>query len=63
MPNPFRYSSPVDPTDMIDREEAMTELLDLADGRLVAPRRYGKSSLLHAAEGQVDPLEDFASPM
>ena len=48
MANPFRYSSPVDPQDMIDREGELTELLDLADGahnsRLVAPRRYGKSS-------------------
>jgi hypothetical protein len=52
MANPFRYSSPVDPQDLIDRERERAELLDLADGghnsRLVAPRRYGKSSLLHA---------------
>jgi hypothetical protein len=60
MPNPFRYSSPVDPTDMIDRGQAMTELLDLADGghngRLVAPRRYGKSSLLRAAQAKSELL-------
>src|SRR5215218_6288866 len=35
---------------MIDREEEARELFDLADGghssRLVAPRRYGKSSVL-----------------
>lgn len=60
MPNPFRYSSPVDPTDMIDREQALAELLDLVDGghngRLVAPRRYGKSSLLRAAQARSELL-------
>ncbi|HEY7831828.1 MAG TPA: hypothetical protein VIC06_14795 [Solirubrobacteraceae bacterium] len=52
MANPFRYSNPVDREDLIGREQELTELLDLAEGahnsRLVAPRRYGKSSLLHA---------------
>jgi uncharacterized protein len=52
MGNPFRYSNPVDREDLIDRERELAELLDLAEGahnsRLVAPRRYGKSSLLHA---------------
>src|ERR1700689_625698 len=58
--NPFRYSSPVDPSDMIDRESELAELLDLADGahntRLVAPRRYGKSSLLHAVQAKAEKL-------
>lgn len=58
--NPFKYSSPVDPPDMIDRELEMTELLNLADGahnsRLVAPRRYGKSSLLRAAQAKAEKL-------
>lgn len=52
MANPFRYSNPVDPQDLIDRERELADLLELAEGahnsRLVAPRRYGKSSLLHA---------------
>ncbi len=56
MSNPFRYSSPVDPLNMIDRERELTELLELAEGahnsRLVAPRRYGKSSLLHAVQAK-----------
>ncbi|HEX6700913.1 MAG TPA: hypothetical protein VF101_09310 [Gaiellaceae bacterium] len=48
--NPFQISGPVKPAEMIDREDEAGELFDLADGghssRLVAPRRYGKSSLL-----------------
>ena len=56
MANPFKYSSPVDPRDMIDRERELAGLLELAEGahnsRLVAPRRYGKSSLLHAAQAK-----------
>ncbi|HKH78593.1 MAG TPA: hypothetical protein VJ996_01150 [Solirubrobacteraceae bacterium] len=60
MVNPFRYSSPVDPRDMIDRKRELTELLDLAEGahntRLVAPRRYGKSSLLHAVQEEAEKL-------
>jgi hypothetical protein len=48
--NPFQTSGPLGPDDMIDREDEAQELFDLAAGghssRLVAPRRYGKSSLL-----------------
>lgn len=48
--NPFRYSDPVPPDELIDREHETAALLDTArDGnasRLVAPRRYGKTSLL-----------------
>jgi hypothetical protein len=48
--NPFQTSGPVRPADMIDRDEEARELGDLAVGghsvRLVAPRRYGKTSLL-----------------
>ena len=58
--NPFRYSSPVDPPDMIDREGELAELVELAEGahntRLVAPRRYGKSSLLHAVQARAQKL-------
>jgi uncharacterized protein len=60
MANPFRYSTPVDRQDLIGREHEMAELLDLADGahnsRLVAPRRYGKSSLLHAVQARAESL-------
>jgi hypothetical protein len=48
--NPFRFSGPLDPTEMIDREVEASELLELAQGghsvRLVGPRRYGKTTLL-----------------
>ncbi len=48
--NPFRYSEPVPVEDLIDRDPEARELLERADegnnSRLVAPRRYGKTSLL-----------------
>jgi hypothetical protein len=58
MANPFHYSSPVAARDLIDRNGELEELLALADGahnaRLVAPRRYGKTSLLHALGERAD---------
>jgi AAA+ ATPase superfamily predicted ATPase len=58
--NPFRFSGPLPPEEMIDRDAEATDLLDLALGghsfRLVGPRRYGKTTLLRrvleAAEQQ-----------
>jgi hypothetical protein len=48
--NPFRYSSPVGGEDLIDRDDEARVLLEGAgqgnNSRLVAPRRYGKTSLL-----------------
>jgi uncharacterized protein len=48
--NPFRFSGPLAPEDMIDRDPEAEELLALAAGghsfRLVGPRRYGKTTLL-----------------
>ncbi len=48
--NPFVFSRPVDPADLIDRDSEAERLLALAEGghatRLSAPRRYGKTSLL-----------------
>ena len=48
--NPFVFSTPVRPEDLVDRDEEATLLLGLAEGghntRLAAPRRYGKTSLL-----------------
>jgi len=48
--NPFVYSRPVAPEDVIDRERETEELLGLAVGghyvRLYAPRKFGKTSLL-----------------
>ncbi len=58
--NPFRFSGPLPPEQMIDRDPEADDLLALADGghsfRLVGPRRYGKTTLLRrvleAAERQ-----------
>ncbi len=51
MRNPFVYSRPVSPDELIDRESEAQQLLELAEGghatRLSAPRRYGKTSLLY----------------
>jgi uncharacterized protein len=48
--NPFRFSGPLPPEDMIDRDHECDDLLALAEGghsfRLVGPRRYGKTTLL-----------------
>ena len=51
--NPFVYSRPVPPEDVVDRDEEVAELLRSAVGghyvRLYAPRKYGKTSLLTRA--------------
>lgn len=48
--NPFRFSGPLAPEEMIDRDPEAEDLLALAEGghsfRLVGPRRYGKTTLL-----------------
>jgi hypothetical protein len=56
--NPFRYDGPVDPADLIDRHAEAAALLDRAheghNARLVAPRRYGKTSLLRRLVAEVE---------
>ncbi len=51
--NPFVYSHPISPDDIIDRERETQALLANAVGghyvRLYAPRKYGKTSLLQRA--------------
>lgn len=51
--NPFVYSRPLSPEDVIDRDVESQELLAKAVGghfvRLYAPRKYGKTSLLRRA--------------
>ena len=51
--NPFIYSHPLGPEDIIDRDEETEKLLRNAVGghyvRLYAPRKYGKTSLLKRA--------------
>jgi uncharacterized protein len=48
--NPFVFNKPLEPDQLIDRDEEAKRLLALAEGghasRLSAPRRYGKTSLL-----------------
>jgi hypothetical protein len=50
MTNPFVYEEAVQPEDLIDREEQVTQLvnrlIEVRNTRLAAPRRYGKTSLL-----------------
>jgi hypothetical protein len=67
--NPFRFSGPLPPEQMIDRDAESDDLLALADGghsfRLVGPRRYGKTTLLRRVleaaerEGAVTVLVDL----
>jgi hypothetical protein len=58
--NPFQTAGPLKPPQMIDRDEETRALFDLADGghssRLVAPRRYGKSTLLDRVLGEAELL-------
>lgn len=55
--NPFVYSRPVEPGDLIDRDGEAGRLLELAEGghaaRVTAPRRYGKTSLLYRVRDDV----------
>ena len=68
--NPFIYSHPIAPDDIIDRDEETKRLLTSAVGghyvRLYAPRKYGKTSLLRRVlrdaereEGMVPILVDL----
>src|SRR6195952_4379773 len=56
--NPFVFTQPVEPDDLIDRNEESERLLLLAEGghavRLSAPRRYGKTSLLRRLGDEAD---------
>lgn len=49
--NPFRYSEPVPPQELIGRDsearEMMVQAMSGNNCRLIAPRRFGKTSLLH----------------
>ncbi|MGH9068118.1 MAG: AAA family ATPase [Acidimicrobiales bacterium] len=55
--NPFRYTAPVPPEDLVDRDDEANRLVRLAvegnNSRLVAPRRYGKTSLLRRVESEM----------
>lgn len=58
--NPFRYTAPVPVEDLLDREQEAGELvaraLDGDNSRLVAPRRYGKTSLLGRVRSDAEKL-------
>jgi uncharacterized protein len=61
--NPFIYSHPVSPEEIVDRDNETRELLTKAAGghyvRLYAPRKYGKTSLLKRALLEGDKSEGF----
>ena len=58
--NPFVYSHPVEPEELIDRQAEAARLVELAEGghhsRLSAPRRYGKTSLLGKVRADAEAL-------
>lgn len=51
--NPFVFDRPLDPEDLVDREDELALLVerhrDVVNTRLSSPRDYGKTSLLHRA--------------
>ncbi|MGH2804301.1 MAG: hypothetical protein ACRDL4_14830 [Thermoleophilaceae bacterium] len=57
MPNPFVYSHPLPPSELIDREEEIRRLVELAEGahnsRLTAPRRFGWTGALESVYGEI----------
>src|SRR4051794_23191974 len=59
--NPFVYSHPIAPDDVIDRDDETRQLLTAAVGghytRLYAPRKYGKTSLLRRVLRDADRRE------
>src|SRR3954462_15946106 len=62
--NPFRYSEPVPPAELIDRdaeaEKILARALEGNNSRIVAPRRYGKTSLLRRV-GEAAEKEGWAA--
>lgn len=62
--NPFRYSEPLPPEELIDRDVETSALVETAvsgnNSRLLAPRRYGKTSLLYRL-GKVIRKEGWSS--
>jgi len=55
--NPFEYGRELDAAELCDRTEELARIGRTADNRarlfLIGPRRYGKTSLLHAAQTQL----------
>ena len=63
--NPFVYSRPIAPEDLIDRDNEAAELLRAAVGghyvRLYAPRKYGKTSLLRRVMEEAERSEGMVA--
>jgi hypothetical protein len=63
--NPFVYSRPIPPEDLIDRDGEAAELLRAAVGghyvRLYAPRKYGKTSLLRRVLQEAERTEGMVA--
>lgn len=61
--SPFRFDAPIEPGDLLGRQEEAAELIRLAvDRRVVsvaAPRRYGKTSLLRRVSSDLVAEHDF----
>lgn len=61
--NPFRFDGPLEPPDLLGREEELAALVQACRERrvvsLAAPRRYGKTSLLRAAAAVLERDDDF----
>lgn len=55
--NPFQITAPVAPEEVIDREDVVRKLRALGDegnhARLVAPRRFGKTSILGKVQSEL----------
>jgi hypothetical protein len=58
VPNPYQVTKPVGPSEVIDRDQGTSRLVDRAleenNARLVAPRRFGKTSLLNRVRAQLE---------
>jgi uncharacterized protein len=58
MVNPFQVTKPVGPSEVIGRDDESRQLVELAvegnNARLVAPRRFGKTSLLKRVQSVLD---------
>jgi hypothetical protein len=56
--NPFRFSGPVPPEEVIDRDTEVDQMLQTAESanniRLLAPREFGKTSLLGRVLAEAD---------
>src|SRR5215203_3164355 len=56
--NPFQFSGPAPAEEVIDREEELDRMFATAESannsRLVAPREYGKTSLLNKLRDQAE---------